>query len=416
MHHLCLNCADLWSNNAMGACAKCGSDKIRSHAELTSLNIAHVDCDSFFASVEKRDNPQLANKPVVVGGLDGGVVCAACYVAREFGIHSAMPISQAKKLCPKVMVIQPRMEVYSQVGGQIRDLFFDTTPQVEPLSIDEAFLDLSGLQSLTGKYPAQLMVKLANRIRSEIGVTVSVGLSFNKFLAKTASDLDKPNGFFAIGRQEAEEFLSDRPIDSLYGVGPATAKKLKEMMVFKIGDLRIYDKDYLFKDFGAKGYLLYDFCRGVDNRPVSTDSKRKSVGKEHSFGKKISNKKVLNDYFIITCKELSSTLKSKNIVARTLTLKLKSHYKGAITRSITLNNATNLYYEIHRNLKPIYDKEIGTNTGYTLLGVSASNLMDYDGVDIPDLFDSDGKYQAQAERLVDNINDKFSQDIIKKGI
>ena len=416
MHHLCLQCAHLWQGHGVGACPACDGTRIRSHAELPSLCIAHIDCDSFYATVEKRDNPKLQNVPVIVGTRDGGVVVAACYLARPYGVRSAMPMSQAIKLCPQATIIKPRISVYAQVGQKIRDLFLDTTPQIEPLSIDEAFLDLSGLQTLTGKYPAQLLVELSRRIKDTIGVTVSVGLSANKFLAKTASDLDKPDGFYIIGKTEAEDFLAKRPIDSLYGVGSATAKKIKDMGVNTIGDLRIYDRDYLFKTFGAKGYTLYDFCRGIDNRPVGSSTGRKSVGKEHSFGKRIADRTIMAEHFENTCREVSTALKSKNLMARTVTLKLKTHYKGATTRSVTLKNATNLYYEIHRNLKPIFDKEMNSHQAYILLGISASNLLPYDGIDIPDLFDPNGKDQAQTERLMDSVNEKFNSNLLQKGM
>ena len=207
------------------------------HPELFSLSLAHIDCDAFYASIEKRDNPELTHKPVIVGGRQRGVVAAACYVARIHGVRSAMPMFTALKLCPDAVVIPPRMDAYREAGYAIRAMMFDLTPLVEPLSIDEAFLDLSGTEALHGQSPAESLTALVRKIKKEVGVTVSVGLAGNKSMAKIASDLDKPRGFSVIGKDEAEGFLSEKPVSILYGAGKSLVKKLNDAGIKTCGDL-----------------------------------------------------------------------------------------------------------------------------------------------------------------------------------
>lgn len=226
MTKICRDCGSVVLKNN---CQACQSSRIISHAEILSLSIAHVDCDAFYCSVEKRDNPELANKPVIVGGGQRGVVSAACYHARIYGVHSAMPMFKALKLCPHAIVVRGDMNKYAREGAKIRSMMEDLTPLVEPLSIDEAFLDLSGTERIHNQSPAQSLISLQNKILKNVGVTVSVGLSYNKFLAKTASDLDKPNGFAIIGRTEALDFLADKPVGFIYGVGPAFTRSLKKL-------------------------------------------------------------------------------------------------------------------------------------------------------------------------------------------
>ncbi|MEM9599643.1 MAG: DNA polymerase IV, partial [Pseudomonadota bacterium] len=219
-------------------CPTCGGTRQLSHPELMSLSIAHVDCDAFYASVEKRDNPSLRDKPVIVGGGRRGVVSAACYHARIYGVRSAMPMFKALKLCPDAVVVKGSMDKYAFEGRRIRMLMTELTPLVEPLSIDEAFLDLSGTKRLHGRSPSQSLIGLQNRILKDIGVTVSVGLSYNKFLAKTASDLDKPNGFAVLGREDALDFLARQPVSFIYGIGPAFASRLEAAGLKTIADVR----------------------------------------------------------------------------------------------------------------------------------------------------------------------------------
>lgn len=225
MTKLCRDCAAPTHGQT---CDSCNSTRVLSHPEIASLSIAHVDCDAFYCSVEKRDNPDIRDKPVIVGGGHRGVVSAACYHARIYGVHSAMPMFKALKLCPDAVVVRGDMKKYAREGGKIRDMMRDLTPLVEPLSIDEAFLDLSGTERIHGQTAAQSLIKLQKQISEHVGVTVSVGLSYNKFLAKTASDLDKPNGFAVIGKAEALDFLADKPVGFIYGVGPAFTRSLNK--------------------------------------------------------------------------------------------------------------------------------------------------------------------------------------------
>ncbi|MDG2319988.1 MAG: DNA polymerase IV [Rhodospirillaceae bacterium] len=234
---LCRDRLSLFGNR-VSHCAQCGSNLLASHDELTSLSIAHLDCDAFYAAVEKRDDPTLLDKPVLIGGGKRGVVSTACYIARRYGPRSAMPMYKALKLCPEAVVLRPNMKKYSEVSREIREVLGTATPLVEPVSVDEAFLDLTGTARLHGRPPAATMAAIARNIESQIEITVSIGLSYNKFLAKMASDLDKPRGFSVIGRGDAVSFLHDQPISAIPGVGPALANRLKVDGLFSIGDLQ----------------------------------------------------------------------------------------------------------------------------------------------------------------------------------
>ena len=241
---LCRNCGKaghFGSTLTFEFCLACGSSNIRVHPELLSLNIAHIDCDAFYASIEKRDNPEIAKKPVIVGGGDRGVVAAACYIARKFGVRSAMPAWEALKKCPEAVIIRPRMEHYVAIGQQIRDQMLSLTPLVQPLSIDEAFLDLSGTEKLHRASPAEALHRLQQDIKRDIGISVSIGLSGNKSLAKMASDRDKPDGFFVVGMDEAESWLAPQPISILYGIGKSAITRLNAIGVFSCDDLATGD-------------------------------------------------------------------------------------------------------------------------------------------------------------------------------
>src|SRR5215467_1157509 len=270
---LCRDCGAFTEVRARATrCAVCGSPRLVVHDELTDLGIAHLDCDAFYATVEKRDNPDLRDKPVLVGGSHRGVVMAACYIARISGVRSAMPMFQARQLCPQAVVVPPDMAKYQPVGEQVRRLMLATTPLVEPLSIDEAFLDLTGTERLHQSCPARTLAMLARRIESEIGITVSIGLSYNKFLAKVASDLDKPRGFAAIGRGEATTFLASKPVGLIWGVGRALAARLAQDGIATIGQLQTESERDLVRRYGAIGHRFARFARGEDDRRVEPDA------------------------------------------------------------------------------------------------------------------------------------------------
>ena len=265
----------------------CGGPRLVRHPELDALSVAHVDCDAFYATVEKRDNPAIADKPVIVGGGSRGVVAAACYVARTFGVHSAMPMFKALKACPHAIVIPPDMQKYARVGREVRDAMLALTPAVEPLSIDEAFLDLSGTERVHGAAPAVTLARFQRRVETEIGVTVSVGLSHNKFLAKIASDLDKPRGFAVIGRAETLAFLAERPVSIIWGVGKAMQERLARDGITTIAHLREMRRRTLVRRYGSMGLRLARLARGEDFRAVSPDRRAKSISAETTFDRDV---------------------------------------------------------------------------------------------------------------------------------
>ena len=280
---LCRDCLVLSQPAAGARCPACRSPRIVSHTELADLSIAHIDCDAFYAAIEKRDDPNLADKPVIIGGGRRGVVSTACYVARTYGIRSAMPMFKALAACPHAVVIKPNMEKYAAEGRRIRAMMNDLTPLVQAVSIDEAFLDLSGTQRLHRAPGRQTLARFARRVEDETGLGISVGLSYNKFLAKIASDLDKPRGFAVIGRAEAVSFLRDRPVGIFPGVGHVTQERLAKDGFATVGDLQRLDASALARRYGEEGLRLWRMARGEDSRPVRPDRETKSISAETTF-------------------------------------------------------------------------------------------------------------------------------------
>ena len=264
-------------------CRTCGSPRLLRHKELYDLTLAHIDCDAFYATIEKRDNPELIDKPVIIGGGKRGVVSTACYIARISGVRSAMPMFKALELCPDAVVIPPNMEKYVTVGRQVRAMMEDLTPLVQPLSIDEAFLELAGTQRLHHDPPARILARFAKRVENEIGISISVGLSYCKFLAKVASDLQKPRGFSVIGREEALEFLAPRPVTTIWGVGRAFNASLEADGIRTIGQLQTMEESDLMRRYGSMGQRLYRLARGMDEREVHPNEAAKSVSAETTF-------------------------------------------------------------------------------------------------------------------------------------
>jgi DNA polymerase-4 len=355
---LCRDCAAPVAAPA-SRCGDCGSPRLVFHPELHSLAIAHIDCDAFYASVEKRDDPSLRDRPVIVGGGQRGVVSAACYIARIKGVHSAMPMFKARKLCPDAVVIKPDMKKYSEVGRQIRALMQAVTPLVEPISIDEAFLDLSGTQRLHNASPAATLIKLIQRIEAECGVTASVGLSYNKSLAKLASDLDKPRGFSVLGRDDGLAFLTDLPVNRIWGVGKALHRKLLADGISTIGQLRIRDEAALVARYGSIGHRLYNFSRGQDTRRVNPSSQPKNVSVETTFHQDIGDVEGLKQRLWPLCERLSDRLKAKELAGQTLVLKLKSSKFRITTRSQSLAWPTQLAETIYRFAVPLLENAVG---------------------------------------------------------
>ncbi len=394
-------------------CLKCDGRNPLSHPEISQLSIAHVDCDAFYASIEKRDNPSIAHKPVIVGGGTRGVVSAACYMARMYGVRSAMPMFKALKACPDAVVIKPHMNKYAEDGYKIRNMMKTLTPLVEPLSIDEAFLDLTGTERLHGRSPAQSLLKLQKEILQDIGVTVSVGLSYNKFLAKTASDLDKPHGFAVLGRADALDFLKNKPVDFIFGVGPAFARSLSKAGIHSIADVRKREDSDMMKRFGESGLRLARLSRAEDTRRVNPVSDRKSVSAETTFNTDIGDPDLLKDRLWLLCVKTADRAKAKDIAGRVVTLKLKTRSFETITRRRTLAQPVQLADTIFHTLEPLLDKE-ANGRKFRLLGAGISDLSAPLG-DSGDLLDPTAFKRGIAERASDKARAKFGKDAVVKG-
>jgi DNA polymerase-4 len=386
MSALCRDCASLAEEPpAGGRCAQCGSPRLVAHGELTALSLAHIDCDAFYAAVEKRDHPELLDRPVIVGGGARGVVLTCCYVARLFGIRSAMPMFKALKACPEAVVIRPDMAKYSAVGREVRALMLATTPLVQPLSIDEAFLDLSGTERLHEGPPARTLALLARRIEREIGVSVSIGLSYNKFLAKIASDLDKPRGFAVLGRAEALDFLAPRSVSLIWGVGAALQRKLAGDGIATIAELRQRSERELVARYGAIGRRLARFARGEDERAVDPDAPTKSVSVETTFARDIAGLDGLAEQLRPLCDSLARRLIRAGHAAAGVTLKLKTADFRVLSRSRQLVDPTQRADTLYATALPLL-REAADGTHFRLIGIGADRLAQAALADPPDLF------------------------------
>ena len=409
---LCRDCgSDIF---LLEVCSACRSRRSISHSEINTLSIAHVDCDAFYCSVEKRDNPAIRNKPVVVGGGRRGVVSAACYHARVYGVRSAMPMFQALKLCPDAVVVKGSMDKYAYEGGRIREMMRALTPLVEPLSIDEAFLDMTGTERLHGRSPAQSLIKLQNDILQKIGVTVSIGLSYNKFLAKTASDLDKPNGFAVLGNDDAQAFLAKQSVGFIYGIGPAFASKLEKLGLRTIADVRRRSDKEMAERFGDNGLRLARLARGEDHRRVNPVSDRKSVSAETTFNTDISDLEQLKDKLWQVCLKTADRSKAKNLAGRTVTLKLKTAQFKSISRRRTLQQPVQLADVIFSELEPLLEAEADGYKSYRLIGAGISGLSAPVG-DVADMLDMKSAKRGAAERASDIARAKFGSDAVTTG-
>lgn len=414
MHTLCRDCRAVHAGDEMTFCAACGGGRLVSHAELESLAIAHLDCDSFYASVEKNEDPALRDRPVLVGGRRRGVVMAACYVARRYGVHSAMPMFKALRACPEAVVIAPDMAKYSRVGRQIRTMMREVTPLVEPISIDEAFLDLAGTERLHGGSPARTMAALAAEIESRHGIPVSVGLSCNKFLAKLASGLDKPRGFRIIGRAEAVSVLATLPVERIWGVGAVMQKRLARDGLMTIGQLQAVAETELVRRYGELGLRLARLSRGEDARAVDPETERKSVSSETTFDTDISDPGRLERILWRRAEAVSASLKREGIGGRTVTLKLKTAKFAIRTRSRTLSHPTQMADVIYATARHLLRREAGGER-FRLLGVGLSDLASADVCDPFDLADPDLARRKKIENVVDDLRERFGGDAIAKG-
>ena len=374
-----------------------------------------MDCDSFYASVEKRDCPELIDKPVIIGGGRRGVVSTACYIARIRGVHSAMPIYRALKLCPDAVVIRPRMKLYAEISLQIRKMMLELTPAVEPISLDEAFLDLGGTQRLHKKPPAVLLAELTNRIKNELGLTGSIGLSHNKFLAKVASDLNKPNGFSIIGKRETEKFLFNKPVNILWGVGAGTKEKLEAMGIKTLSDLLRWEESDFVRKFGNSGKRLKALASGKDNRRVMAERLIKSISNETTFGEDILKHEILIGHLWRMCEKVSDRAKSREIAGKVGVIKLKTDKYRLITRRLTFKEPTNMADRLFNALEPLLKSEI-KEVKFRLLGVTLTDLCDQKYADLTDdLLDPNAQNRQKAELATDKIRRKFGVNAIIKG-
>ncbi|TAG31721.1 MAG: DNA polymerase IV [Rhodobacterales bacterium] len=414
MPSLCRDCLTV-TDSAPPRCPACRSPRMVHHAELTDLSIAHMDCDAFYASVEKRDNPAIRDQPVIVGGGTRGVVSTCCYIARIHGVRSAMPMFQALKLCPQAVVVKPRFAAYTEASRAIRAMMEELTPSIEPLSLDEAFLDLTGTARLHGAPPAVLLARLTKRMEDELGLTGSIGLSHNKFLAKIASDLDKPRGFSVIGKAETEGFLKPKPVRIIWGVGQATQAALEAAGIRTIADLLRWDRGDLGARFGSMGDRLWHLARGLDTRRVMRDEKLKSISKETTFGEDTSDPDLLDGHIWRLSEQVADRAKAKRLSGRTVTLKLKKGDFQLVTRRHALNDPTQLTDRIYRAARDLYD-HAGTKGPFRLIGVGISDLAPEDQADLSqDLLDPDARRRAAAERATDAIRARFGSEAIIKG-
>jgi len=393
-------------------CKACGSPRLVRHRTLSQLTIAHIDCDAFYATVEKRDDPSLADRPVIIGGGKRGVVSAACYIARTYGVRSAMPMFKALALCPDATVIRPDMAKYVRVGREVRQAMLALTPLVEPLSIDEAFLDLGGTERLHGMIPAKVLARFATEVESNIGITVSIGLSCNKFLAKIASDLDKPRGYALLDQDDGRALLADKPVGFIFGVGPATQERLMQRGFRTVGDLQRADEIELMRQFASDGRRLWRLARGIDERKVVADRGAKTISSETTFETDLRDFATLEKILWRLCEKVSARLKNGGLAGSTITLKLKTADFRQRTRSQSIPEPTQLANKIFAVVRDLLLKEVD-GTAFRLMGAGVSALKQGSAADDTDMLD---RRSAHAERAMDDLRKKFGNAAIMRGI
>ncbi len=419
MPGLCRDCLETYSEpppdeTRPRRCPACDSPRLVWHPDLDRLSLAHIDCDAFYASVEKRDRPELRDKPVIVGGGQRGVVSAACYVARMYGVHSAMPMFKALKACPDAVVIRPDMAKYAEVGHAIRERMLELTPLVEPLSIDEAFLDLSGTEALHHGWPARSLARLVRDIERDLDLTASIGLSYNKFFAKIASDLDKPRGFAVLGFDAATSFLADQPVGIIWGVGKSLRAALAREGITLVRHLLPYSEAELVRHYGRIGQRLYHFARGQDDRGVNPRSPAKSISSETTFNRDISAAKPLLERLWPLCETVARRLKKAGLAGASVQVKMKTGDFRQISRSRRLGAPTQLAEELYRTARPLVEQE-ADGRSFRLIGIGAADLVVAEQADLPDLLDPERAKRAQVERAIDQVRAKLGDQAIVKG-
>jgi DNA polymerase-4 len=413
---LCRDCGALATAMPSGErCGACGSPRLIAHRELGTLSIAHVDCDAFYATVEKRGRPELADRPVIIGGGARGVVLACCYVARLYGVRSAMPMFKALAACPDAVVIRPDMAKYREVGREVRAEMRRLTPSIEPLSIDEAFLDLGGTQMLHSACPAQLLTALAKRVETVLDITVSIGLSDNKFLAKIASDLDKPRGFAILSRSEAAAFLADKPVSLLWGVGAAMQRRLAGDGIALIGQLAELGDRELAARYGRIGARIARLARGEDDRTVLAHSQAQTISAETTLAHDEAEADVLSRVLWPLCEEVSARLKQSSLAAGTITLKLKTTDFRVRTRSRRMADPTQLADTLFHTAASLLAGEADGVTRFRLIGVGADALADGHAADPPTLFEGELDGPRRLEQAIDQIRGRLGDGSVLFG-
>ena len=398
-------------------CAHCGSPRTISLEDAAGLNIAHVDCDAFYAAVEKRDDPSLNDKPLIVGGSGPrGVVATCCYIARTFGVRSAMPMSRARALCPNAVILPPDMAKYSRVGREIRTRMMELTPLVEPLSIDEAFLDLTGCEGSNGAGVAETLARFARQVEVEISVTISVGLSYCKFLAKMASELNKPRGFAFLSREEAKAWLAPQSVGRLWGVGRVGLERLERSGFRVIGDLqRIEEREAVLR-LGEDGLRLWRLAQGRDDRAVHAERETKSVSSETTFDRDISDKAELTRILLAQCDRVATRLRREALAACGVTLKLRLADFSFRTRSRGGLRATQLAPRLFAAARPLLDAQ-SDGVAYRLLGIAATELAPAEGADEDDMFTGGrGGRERFREAAIATLRDRFGPTAVQRGL
>lgn len=411
MKSICRDCLRT-GEDAPVRCPACGSPRVLRHEELDRLTIAHVDCDAFYASVEKRDRPELRDAPVIVGGGVRGVVATCCYIARQYGVRSAMPMFKALKACPDAVVIKPDFAKYRHESRRILGALAELTPLIQTLSLDEAWVDLAGTERLNGGPAALQLTRTQNAIERDTGLTVSVGLAANKFLAKIASDLDKPRGFSVIGAAEAAAFLAPRPVTILPGVGAKFARTLEDAGLRTVGDLARADPKDLARRFGEHGLRLHRLAHGQDGRAVDPEDERKGMSKETTFDVDLSTAEALEAELWPLCEQLAAKARKENVSARVVVLKLKTAEFRLLTRRRTLADPTRTARTLFAEGRELLRRELDGRR-FRLIGIGMADLVEGDPAG--SLFEAAETRALRTETAMDALRARYGGAVIGAG-
>jgi DNA polymerase-4 len=415
---ICRDCVSSFSGAAASSrrCPRCGSPRLFEDPVHNELTIAHVDCDAFYAAIEKRDNPALRDLPVIVGGGGRrGVVSTCCYIARTSGVRSAMPMYQARRLCPNATVISPNMRKYAEAGREIRAMMQRLTPLVEPLSIDEAFLDLTGCERLHGMSAAATLARFAKSVESQVGVTVSIGLSYCKFLAKFASDLDKPRGFSIVPRDQALALLARQPIGKIWGVGRVAEARLVKSGLRTIGDVQKKSEIDMIREHGPDGARLWRLSHGIDDRRVSPERETKSISAETTFEIDVSDREELQRVLLSLCERVALRLKRQELAAKSVTLKLRLPDFKLRTRTRSSAAPTQLATRLFAIARDLLLRE-ADGASFRLIGVSTADFAPAAEADKGDLVDKDIGREKAREQAIDALREKFGAAAVVRGL